>query len=40
MNTITRLRTFYDVVKESTVEVRKIYWALRTLIENLHPGCI
>jgi hypothetical protein len=40
MNTITRLGTFDDVVKESTVDVRKICWALRTLIENLHPGCI
>ena len=40
MNTITRLGIFDDVVKESTAEVRKISWALRTLIENLHPGCI
>ena len=37
MNTITRMRSFKDVVKGASKDVGEICWALRKLISKLHP---
>lgn len=40
MNSIARLGTFEEVVKDSPNDVGKICWKLRSLISELHPNCV
>jgi hypothetical protein len=40
MQTVTRLGTFDDIVKDAPEEVRELCFALRALISELHPGCV